>query len=160
MARKDIFSAQKMITHFRIWKASKLDQGLRYFFVASSCITARAQAPQWGLGDTYPLSSKDSPGQTPVSTIFAKDLPHFSRREATAVEVVWDGDNSQLYLGAVVFTVGSASNISSPALSWGYVLLSWSVSICLASCFPCQTSACRWEQAVIKPDLHPMEPFW
>lgn len=68
------------------------------------------------------------------------------------MEVVWDGDNSQLYIGAVVFTVGSASNISSPALSWGYILLSWSVSICLASRFPCQTPACRWEQTVIKPE--------
>lgn len=31
-------------------------------------------------------------------------------------------------------------------------LLTWSVSVCLASCFGCQTSACWWEQKVIKPE--------
>lgn len=44
----------------------------------------------------------------------AKDLPRFFKREAAPV--VRQGDDSQLYLGAAVFTVSSASNISSPSL--------------------------------------------
>jgi len=44
----------------------------------------------------------------------SKNLSHFFREEAAPV--VRQGDDSQLYLGAVVFTASSASNISSSGL--------------------------------------------
>lgn len=59
-----------------------------------------------GWGNRYPRIS--------VQGLQSKDLPHFFRREAAPV--VRRGDDSHLYLGAAVFTVSSASNISSPGL--------------------------------------------
>ena len=86
-----------------------------------SCTTAREQPPQWGWGDTYPLTdslSKELPGLTYLFAMFAiKGSATFFQKESySSGSGVRRGDDSQLYLGAVVFTVSSASNISSLGL--------------------------------------------
>lgn len=86
-----------------------------------SYITAREQASQWGWGDTHPLTysvSKELPGLTSLFAMFAIKgfATFFQKGSYSSGSGVRQGDDSQLYLGAVVFTVSSASNISSPGL--------------------------------------------
>lgn len=99
-----LFSAQKIISHFRIWKAPGPDQGTRYFFTLIRRWRWSHPAPLQGsrhpngagggggprthLPTVCPKSSQAR--HTHLQWSQSKDLQHFFRRVATPVEVVWD----------------------------------------------------------------------